>query len=166
MAPNGFFVPDPPLGGTLAPHGASMFLLNAKELYHASQVSDLRKVFQPRDVFPSYFLRINFSVILTLISKTVFASMTRDLKGQGISCHVTLKTGEERPDALRKEPVARVRKGIAPIPTPNAIQQAPAFPRLARARSCGESSARPRRMRQTSWGILRRWPMRRWSPIW
>jgi acetyl-CoA synthetase len=55
--------------------------------------------------------------------------MPHDLKGQGIYCYVTLKTGEEPTDALRKELVAWVRKEIGPIAAPDAIQWAPGLPK-------------------------------------
>jgi acetyl-CoA synthetase len=42
---------------------------------------------------------------------------------------VTLKTGEEPSEALRKELVAWVRHEIGPIATPDAIQWAPGLPK-------------------------------------
>ena len=70
-----------------------------------------------------------FQLFCRLSRKLHPVSMTRELKGPGISCHVTLKTGEERPYALHKEPVAQLRREIAPIPTPDAIQWAPGLPK-------------------------------------
>ena len=55
--------------------------------------------------------------------------MPHDLKGQGIYCYVTLKTGEQPTEALRKELVAWVRKEIGPIAAPDAIQWAPGLPK-------------------------------------
>ena len=55
--------------------------------------------------------------------------MPHDLKGQGIYCYVTLKTGEEPTEALRKELVAWVRKEVGPIASPDAIQWAPGLPK-------------------------------------
>ncbi len=52
-----------------------------------------------------------------------------DIKGQGIYAYVTLKTGEEPTEALRKELVAWVRTEIGPIAAPDAIQWAPGLPK-------------------------------------
>jgi acetyl-CoA synthetase len=52
-----------------------------------------------------------------------------DIKGQGIYAYVTLKTGNEYTDELRKELVKHVRTEIGPIATPDVIQWAPALPK-------------------------------------
>ena len=63
------------------------------------------------------------------VAEAAVVGMPHDLKGQGIYCYVTLKTGEEPTDALRKELVAWVRKEIGPIASPDAIQWAPGLPK-------------------------------------
>ena len=63
------------------------------------------------------------------VAEAAVVGMPHDLKGQGIYCYVTLKTGEEPTDALRKELVAWVRKEIGPIAAPDAIQWAPGLPK-------------------------------------
>ena len=52
-----------------------------------------------------------------------------DIKGQGIYAYVTLMTGVEPSDELRKELVAWVRKDIGPIASPDLIQFAPGLPK-------------------------------------
>ena len=52
-----------------------------------------------------------------------------DIKGQGIYAYVTLMSGEEPSEALRKELVAWVRKEIGPIASPDVIQFAPGLPK-------------------------------------
>ncbi|SDB64153.1 acetate--CoA ligase [Belnapia rosea] len=63
------------------------------------------------------------------VAEAAVVGMPHDLKGQGIYCYVTLKTGEEPTEALRKELVAWVRKEIGPIAAPDAIQWAPGLPK-------------------------------------
>ena len=52
-----------------------------------------------------------------------------DIKGQGIYAYVTLTSGEEPTEALRKELVAWVRKEIGAIAAPDVIQWAPGLPK-------------------------------------
>jgi len=63
------------------------------------------------------------------VAEAAVVGMPHELKGQGIYCYVTLKTGEEPTEALRKELVAWVRKEIGPIASPDAIQWAPGLPK-------------------------------------
>jgi acetyl-CoA synthetase len=63
------------------------------------------------------------------VAEAAVVGMPHELKGQGIYCYVTLKTGEEPTEALRKELVAWVRKEIGPIAMPDAIQWAPGLPK-------------------------------------
>lgn len=63
------------------------------------------------------------------VAEAAVVGMPHELKGQGIYCYVTLKTGEEPSDALKKELVAWVRKEIGPIAAPDAIQWAPGLPK-------------------------------------
>jgi acetyl-CoA synthetase len=55
--------------------------------------------------------------------------MPHDIKGQGIYAYVTLKTGQQKSDDLKKELVAHVRKEIGPIATPDKIQWADGLPK-------------------------------------
>ena len=52
-----------------------------------------------------------------------------DIKGQGIYAYVTLNTGTEPSEDLRKELVGWVRSDIGPIATPDLIQWAPGLPK-------------------------------------
>ena len=63
------------------------------------------------------------------VAEAAVVGMPHDLKGQGIYCYVTLKTGEEPSDALKAELVGWVRKEIWPIASPDAIQWAPGLPK-------------------------------------
>jgi acetyl-CoA synthetase len=63
------------------------------------------------------------------VAEAAVVGMPHDLKGQGIYCYVTLKTGEEPTDALKRELIAWVRKEIGPIAMPDAIQWAPGLPK-------------------------------------
>jgi len=63
------------------------------------------------------------------VAEAAVVGMPHDIKGQGIYAYVTLKTGIEPTDALKKELVAWVRKEIGPIATPDAIQWAPGLPK-------------------------------------
>jgi acetyl-CoA synthetase len=63
------------------------------------------------------------------VAEAAVVGFPHDIKGQGIYAYVTLKTGEEPTEALRKELVAWVRKEIGPIASPDAIQWAPALPK-------------------------------------
>jgi acetyl-CoA synthetase len=50
-------------------------------------------------------------------------------QGPGIYAYVTLKTGVEPSEGLRKELVAHVRKDIGPIASPDWLQWAPGLPK-------------------------------------
>jgi acetyl-CoA synthetase len=63
------------------------------------------------------------------VAEAAVVGMPHDIKGQGIYAYVTLKSGVEATDVLRKELVAWVRKEIGPIATPDAIQWAPGLPK-------------------------------------
>ncbi len=63
------------------------------------------------------------------VAEAAVVGYPHDLKGQGIYAYVTLKTGEEPSDALRKELVAWVRHEIGPIASPDMIQWAPGLPK-------------------------------------
>ncbi|MEO8466944.1 MAG: acetyl-coenzyme A synthetase, partial [Gammaproteobacteria bacterium] len=63
------------------------------------------------------------------VAEAAVVGFPHDLKGQGIYAYVTLKTGEEPTEALRKELVAWVRKEIGPIASPDFVQWAPSLPK-------------------------------------
>jgi acetyl-CoA synthetase len=63
------------------------------------------------------------------VAEAAVVGFPHDIKGQGIYAYVTLKTGEEPTEALRKELVAWVRQEIGPIASPDAIQWAPGLPK-------------------------------------
>ena len=63
------------------------------------------------------------------VAEAAVVGFPHDIKGQGIYAYVTLKTGEEPTEALRKELVAWVRREIGPIASPDAIQWAPGLPK-------------------------------------
>ena len=52
-----------------------------------------------------------------------------EVKGQGIYAFVTLNTGVEATDELKKDLVKLVRKEIGPIATPDVIQWADGLPK-------------------------------------
>lgn len=63
------------------------------------------------------------------VAEAAVVGMPHELKGQGIYAFVTLKLGEEKTDALKKELTAHVRKEIGPIATPDKIQYADGLPK-------------------------------------
>jgi acetyl-CoA synthetase len=64
-----------------------------------------------------------------MVAEAAVVGFPHDLKGQGIYAYVTLKSGVEPTEQLRKELVAWVRREIGPIAAPDAIQWAPALPK-------------------------------------
>ena len=63
------------------------------------------------------------------VAEAAVVGYPHDIKGQGIYCYVTLKSGEQFTDALKKELVAHVRKEIGPLATPDLIQFSPGLPK-------------------------------------
>lgn len=63
------------------------------------------------------------------VAEAAVVGMPHEIKGQGIYAYVTLKTGVEKSDALKKELIAHVRTVIGPIATPDKIQWADALPK-------------------------------------
>jgi len=63
------------------------------------------------------------------VAEAAVVGCPHDIKGQGIYAYVTLKTGIEATEPLRKELVAHVRKEIGPIATPDFLQWAPGLPK-------------------------------------
>ena len=63
------------------------------------------------------------------VAEAAVVGFPHDIKGQGIYCYVTLKTGIEPTEELRKQLIQQVRKEIGPIATPDIIQWAPGLPK-------------------------------------
>ena len=63
------------------------------------------------------------------VAEAAVVGYPHDLQGQGIYAYVTLMTGVEPSDELRKELVAWVRKDIGPIASPDVIHFAPGLPK-------------------------------------
>ncbi len=63
------------------------------------------------------------------VAEAAVVGFPHDIKGQGIYAYVTLKTGYEYKDELKKELVQHVRHEIGPIATPDVIQWAPGLPK-------------------------------------
>ncbi|MCK4629537.1 MAG: AMP-binding protein, partial [Sedimentisphaerales bacterium] len=63
------------------------------------------------------------------VAEAAVVGMPHDLKGQGIYAYVTLRTGQETSDELKKELVKTVRKEIGPHASPDKIQFTPALPK-------------------------------------
>ncbi len=63
------------------------------------------------------------------VSEAAVVGYPHEIKGQGIYAYVTLKTGNEYTDELKKELVKHVRTEIGPIASPDVIQWATALPK-------------------------------------
>jgi acetyl-CoA synthetase len=68
-------------------------------------------------------------VLHPMVAEAAVVGFPHDIKGQGIYAFVTLNTGVEKTDELKKELVKLVRTQIGPIATPDAIQWADALPK-------------------------------------
>jgi acetyl-CoA synthetase len=65
----------------------------------------------------------------TKVAEAAVVGYPHDIKGQGIYCFVTLKTGIEPNDELKRELVQMVRHEIGPTASPDVIQWAPGLPK-------------------------------------
>ncbi len=63
------------------------------------------------------------------VAESAVVGFPHDIKGQGIYAYVTLNTGVEKDEALKKDLIALVRKEIGPIATPDLIQWADGLPK-------------------------------------
>ncbi len=63
------------------------------------------------------------------VSEAAVVGFPHEIKGQGIYAYVTLNSGLEGSEELRKELVAWVRRDIGPIASPDVIQFAPGLPK-------------------------------------
>ncbi|MEK6813367.1 MAG: acetate--CoA ligase [Nitrospirota bacterium] len=68
-------------------------------------------------------------VLHSSVAEAAVVGFPHDIKGQGIYCYVTLKTGVTPTEDLRKELAQQVRKEIGPTATPDVIQWAPGLPK-------------------------------------
>jgi acetyl-CoA synthetase len=63
------------------------------------------------------------------VAEAAVVGYPHDIKGQGIYCYVTLMSGEDPTEELRKELRTWVRTEIGPIAAPDLIQWAPGLPK-------------------------------------
>jgi len=68
-------------------------------------------------------------VLHDAVAEAAVVGYPHDIKGQGIYAYVTLMSGVEGSEELRKELVQHVRKEIGPIASPDIIQWAPGLPK-------------------------------------
>ena len=68
-------------------------------------------------------------VLHAKVAEAAVVGFPHDIKGQGIYAYVTLNSGIQGDDALKKELVALVRKEIGGIAAPDYIQWAPGLPK-------------------------------------
>ena len=68
-------------------------------------------------------------VSYTSVAEAAVVGMPHPIKGEGIYAYVTLKSGIQGTDELRKELVAHVRKVIGPIASPDKIQFTDGLPK-------------------------------------
>lgn len=68
-------------------------------------------------------------VLHPAVAEAAVVGYPHDIKGQGIYAYVTLMTGIEPSEELRKELIRSVREEIGPIATPDVIQWAPGLPK-------------------------------------
>jgi len=64
-----------------------------------------------------------------LVAEAAVVGYPHDIKGQGIYAFVTLKSGVEKTETLKKTLVNHVRREIGPIATPDKIHFADALPK-------------------------------------
>ncbi|MBI4917272.1 MAG: acetyl-coenzyme A synthetase, partial [Acidobacteria bacterium] len=84
------------------------------------------------------------------VAEAAVVGFPHEIKGQGLYAFVTLKSGFNATDELRKELMSHVSKEIGPIAKPDKIQYAPGLPktrsgkimrRILRKIAEGEASA-------------------------
>jgi len=68
-------------------------------------------------------------VLHETVAEAAVVGYPHDIKGQGIYAYVTLMTGVEPTDELKKELVTLVRSEIGPIASPDVIQWSPGLPK-------------------------------------
>ncbi|MDM8565800.1 acetate--CoA ligase [Candidatus Halobeggiatoa sp. HSG11] len=68
-------------------------------------------------------------VLHSAVAEAAVVGYPHDIKGQGIYAYVTLMTGVEESEELRKDLVKQVRAEIGPIASPDVIQWSPGLPK-------------------------------------
>ncbi len=68
-------------------------------------------------------------VLHDAVAEAAVVGYPHDIKGQGIYAYVTLMSGVEASEELRKELIQHVRKEIGPIASPDLLQWAPGLPK-------------------------------------
>jgi len=68
-------------------------------------------------------------VLHDAVAEAAVVGYPHDIKGQGIYAYVTLMSGVEESEELRKELIQHVRKEIGPIASPDLLQWAPGLPK-------------------------------------
>jgi len=68
-------------------------------------------------------------VLHSAVAEAAVVGYPHDIKGQGIYAYVTLMTGIEESEELRKELVKQIRTEIGPIASPDVIQWSPGLPK-------------------------------------
>ncbi len=63
------------------------------------------------------------------VAEAAVVGYPHDIKGWGVYAYVTLKTGFEESDVLKKDLINEVRKIVGPIASPDLIQWAPGLPK-------------------------------------
>jgi acetyl-CoA synthetase len=63
------------------------------------------------------------------VAESAVVGYPHDIKGWGVYAYVTLKTGFEESDELKKDLINEVRKVVGPIASPDFIQWAPGLPK-------------------------------------
>ena len=63
------------------------------------------------------------------VAEAAVVGYPHEIKGQGIHAYVTVRAGVTSGEALKKDLVAHVRRGIGPIASPDRIQFAPGLPK-------------------------------------
>ena len=64
-----------------------------------------------------------------MLIRSAVVGYPHDIKGWGVYAYVTLKTGFEESDELKKNFINEVRKVVGPIASPDLIQWAPGLPK-------------------------------------
>ncbi len=96
------------------------------------------------------------------VAEAAVVGMPHDIKGQGIYAYVTLKTGVEKSDALKKELIAHVRTLIGPIATPDKIQWADGLPKTRSGKIMRRILKKvAANLIERIWVTPARWPIRR-----
>jgi acetyl-CoA synthetase len=63
------------------------------------------------------------------VAEAAVVGFAHDVKGQGLYAYVTLKSGVDPSESLRKDLVAAVRSDIGPFAAPDVIHWAPGLPK-------------------------------------